>query len=70
VEVLWFLTLTGRGKRPILLRNGTGLEDLVTTGLIAPSGIALDVQDLPITYSSGPMGGAWQRYGIALATTK
>lgn len=28
------------------------------------------VQDLIITYSSGPMGGGGQRYGIALATAR
>ena len=28
------------------------------------------VEDLLITYSSGPMGGGGQRYGIALATTR
>jgi hypothetical protein len=75
--------------------DGTGLEDLITTGLIAPRGIALDVaggkmywmdsgtlkirranldgtnvEDLIIIYSSGPMGGGGQRYGIALATAR
>jgi hypothetical protein len=28
------------------------------------------VEDLLVTYSSGPMGGGGQRYGIALATTR
>jgi hypothetical protein len=28
------------------------------------------VEDLIITYSSGPMGGGGQRYGIALAPSK